>query len=65
MSRRRVLLVEPGYRNTYPPLGLMKIAAYHRKLGDEVAFVKGTHPAARQQLWDRIYITTLFSFDWD
>jgi len=65
MSRRRVLLVEPGYRNKYPPLGLMKIATYHKKLGDEVSFVKGMDSAARQQPWDRIYITTLFSFDWD
>lgn len=65
MRRRRVLLVEPGYRNKYPPLGLMKIAAYHRKLGDQVRFVKGLDVPARQQPWDRIYITTLFSFDWN
>ena len=40
MKRNRVLLVEPGYRNKYPPLGLMKLASYHRDLGHDVLFVK-------------------------
>jgi len=65
MSGRRILLVEPAYRSKYPPLGLMKIAAYHKQLGDEVTFTKGTDPRVRDRPWDRIYITTLFSFDWD
>ena len=39
---RRVLLVEPDYRNKYPPLSLMKLAAYHRRLGDDVSFFKGS-----------------------
>ena len=39
---RRVLLVEPDYRNKYPPLSLMKLATYHRQLGDDVAFYKGS-----------------------
>lgn len=38
---RKILLVEPNYRNKYPPIGLMKIATYHRRLGDEVIFFKG------------------------
>lgn len=62
---RRILLVEPAYSNKYPPLGLMKISAYHKKLGDEVTFVKGTSAALRDEIWDRIYVTTLFSFYWD
>lgn len=37
----RVLLVEPNYKNKYPPMGLMKISTYHKMLGDEVHFVKG------------------------
>ena len=38
---RNVLLIEPNYRNKYPPMGLMKIATYYRKLGDNVRFFKG------------------------
>lgn len=38
---RRILLVEPNYKNKYPPIGLMKIATYHKMLGDEVRFFKG------------------------
>jgi len=39
--KRKILLLEPKYRNKYPPIGLMKIATYHRMLGDKVTFFKG------------------------
>lgn len=58
----RVLLVEPNYKNKYPPMGLMKISTYHKILGDEVHFVKGTKPEIDVEVWDRIYVTTLFTF---
>ena len=60
----KILLVEPSYKNKYPPLGLMKISAYHKAKGDEVTFVKGTNPKLKAEKWDRIYITTLFTFHW-
>lgn len=41
MSRRKILLLEPNYRNKYPPMGLMKIATYYRCRGDDVRFFKG------------------------
>lgn len=44
-------------------MGLMKISTYHKMLGDEVRFVKGTHPSTDAEVWDRIYVTTLFTFD--
>lgn len=67
MANKNILLVEPGYRNKYPPLGLMKIAQYHGPQGkkDHVRFVKGEDPSAYETAWDRIYITTLFSFEWE
>lgn len=61
----RVLLVEPNYKNKYPPMGLMKISTYHKMLGDEVRFVKGFDPDVDEEVWDRIYVTTLFTFDFD
>lgn len=38
---RKVLLIEPNYKNKYPPMGLMKIATYFRRCGDDVRFYKG------------------------
>lgn len=61
----KVLLVEPNYKNKYPPLGLMKISTYHKMLEDEVHFVKGIDQELEDEVWDRIYITTLFTFDFD
>jgi hypothetical protein len=60
----RILLVEPGYRNKYPPLGLMKIASYHKLRGDFVRFVKGCDREVRAERWDRVYVSTLFTFYW-
>jgi hypothetical protein len=40
-TTRKILLIEPNYKNKYPPIGLMKIATYHRNLGDDVKFFKG------------------------
>lgn len=40
-ERRNILLLEPKYQNKYPPIGLMKIATYHKMLGDNVKFFKG------------------------
>ena len=66
MTSKNVLLVEPGYPNKYPPLGLMKLAAYHGPWGraDKVRFVKGLDPEVMLEPWDRVYVTTLFSFEW-
>ncbi len=61
----KVLLVEPNYKNKYPPMGLMKISTYHKMLNDEVRFVKGIEECVDAEVWDRIYITSLFTFDFD
>lgn len=58
-----ILLLEPGYRNKYPPLGLMKIASYHRTKSDNIFFSKGIQTELLKTRWDRVYVTTLFSFE--
>ena len=65
MANKNILLIEPGYKNKYPPLGLMKLAQYHGPdgKGDKVRFIKGEDLSVFGTAWDRIYITTLFSFE--
>ena len=62
-----ILLVEPDYKNKYPPMGLMKISTYHKNRGDNVLFFKGI---MKKRLFDadsfdRVYITSLFTFHYD
>ena len=57
----------------YPPLGLMKLATFHKNRGDHVQFVYGCDKSIFKEadlfspgiLWDRVYISTLFTFQWD
>lgn len=57
---RRVFLLKPKYRTTkYPPLGLMKIAAYVRQHGGKIKF--GHHYLGEP--CDAICVTTLFTYD--
>ena len=66
MANKNILLIDPAYKNKYPPLGLMKIAQYHGPHGkrDNVRFIKGEDRSVLGTAWDRIYITTLFSFEY-
>lgn len=61
-----ILLLEPGYSNKYPPIGLMKISYFHKYIHhDYVRFAKGRLPEAfNGKKWDRVYVTTLFTFEW-
>ncbi|MCI4352057.1 MAG: hypothetical protein L3K14_01525 [Thermoplasmata archaeon] len=58
----RVLLVEPDYYTRYPPLGLLKLASYHRAKNDTVELIRA--PAEPTQPPDRIYVTSLFTYAW-
>lgn len=69
-SGRNVLLIEPNYRNKYPPLGLMKLSAYHKQLGDSVTFFKGSYSAYffEEQVTkclDKIRLQNCEITDWD
>jgi len=57
-----VALVEPRYYTRYPPLGLLKLSAYHKLRGDTVELLKGTRKPAEQP--DQIYVTSLFTYAW-
>jgi hypothetical protein len=60
----------PEESKWYPPLGLMKIARFHIERGDEVVLAHGCDETkipkmdlfSTEELWDRVYITTLFTF---
>jgi len=57
-----VLLVEPNYYTRFPPLGLLKIATYHRMKGDNVKLIRGQKTP--EACPDRIYVTSLFTYTW-
>lgn len=61
----RILLVEPNYKNKYPPIGLMKISTYFKSKGDFVQFYKGLLSKTDVCQFDKVLITTLFTFDFD
>lgn len=56
------LLVEPDYRVSLPPLGLLKIASYLRNKGEQVQLVKGNVRA--DQPPSKIYVTSVFTWEW-
>jgi hypothetical protein len=60
---RNVLLVEPDYRSKFPPLGLLRIAAYHKEKGDSVTFARGMVEDLRALSWHRIYVSSLFTYE--
>lgn len=66
---RNILLIEPNYKNKYPPIGLMKIATYHRILGDRVTFFKGDLKEFLADLLTKKCIEKLYKIDetinWD
>jgi len=62
---KHVVLVEPQYHTHFPPIGLLKLSAYHKMRGDTtelVSFRKGSRfPKARP---DIVYVTSLYTWEW-
>ena len=64
----RILLVEPNFpippksknHSSFLPLGLLKIASYHRSLGDKIELKRGNSPASFYP--DEVKITSLFTY---
>ncbi len=42
----------------------MKLSTYHKRLGDDVSFVKGCPSWTKLHYWDSVYISTLFTYTW-
>lgn len=59
----KALLVEPAYYTKFPPLGLLKLASYHRSRGNQIKFVRGLQEDLKFNP-DRIEITSLFTYAW-
>jgi len=58
-----ILLVEPDYRSKFPPLGLLRIATYHKNRGDAITFARGKIASLRDAGWHRIYVSSLFTWE--
>jgi len=60
---KNILLVEPNYYTRFPPVGLLKLSSYHKKMGDYTELIKGQgHPKKPP---DVIYVTSLFTWAWE
>lgn len=59
----KILLVEPNYRSTFPPLGLLRISAFFKSIGVQPTFVRGMNKEIRNLHWDKIYVSSLFTFE--
>lgn len=63
MNPKHVLLVKPKYYSAYPPLGLLKLSMYHKKLGNTTELVWGAGKPVNAEP-DIIYVTSLFTWAW-
>lgn len=60
---QNILLTEANYKDKYPPLGLMKIATFHKLLEDNVEYSR-SYKSESSDFYSKIYISTRFSFHW-
>jgi radical SAM superfamily enzyme YgiQ (UPF0313 family) len=66
-KKKKILLVEPSkskkYHTPYPPLGLLKLAAYHKIKKDFVRLVSGFSENGFEP--NIVYITSLFTYAYE
>lgn len=59
----KILLVEPNYRSTFPPLGLLRISSYFKSIGESPTFIRGLDKNMQERTWDKIFVSSLFTFE--
>jgi hypothetical protein len=64
VKSKHVLLVKPKFYSAYPPLGLLKLSAFQKGLGNTTELVYGTTDRV-ETVPDIIYITSLFTWAWE
>ncbi|TVM13723.1 hypothetical protein DPQ33_18175 [Oceanidesulfovibrio indonesiensis] len=45
-------------------MGLMKLSRYHKLLEDDVLYVVGKNKEACFKFWDKVYVTSVFTYDY-
>ncbi|RJQ07458.1 MAG: cobalamin-binding domain-containing protein [Bacillota bacterium] len=44
-------------------MGLMRLSTYHKSIGDHVTFVRGKNSEVQSVDWDRVYVSSLFTYE--
>lgn len=68
-KKLNILLIEPNYYTKFPPLGLLKIATFHRNRGDNIELIRlkekhTMHTKLAKEYPNIIYVTSLFTWSW-
>ncbi len=60
-----ILLIEADYETKFAPLGLMRISSMHKSKGDNITYFKGIKKFPDNYIPDKVYITTLFTYEYE
>ncbi|MDD5178551.1 MAG: Fe-S oxidoreductase [Candidatus Nanoarchaeia archaeon] len=68
MKIKKILLVEPNFpiptksknHSNFLPIGLLKLASYYRKEGNQIELIRGNKEASFYP--DRVFVTSLFTY---